>query len=164
MEEQTQKGAPGSDWRTLAGFLLLCFVVYAAGGAVTATSVSGWYQQLNRPGFTPQDWVFTPVWAAIFVMMAIAAARAWHAGPGIRALALLAFIIQLLLNLGWSVAFFGMQAIGIAALINIALLAAVTWCALLFWRRDRIAGLLMAPYVGWTGFALVLSISFWRLN
>jgi benzodiazapine receptor len=164
METTPQSGGAGSGWRSLTGFLLLCFAVYAAGGAVTATSVSGWYQQLSRPPFTPPDWVFTPVWALLFAGMAVAAARAWHAGPGLRGLAMTAFGVQLSLNLGWSVAFFGMKAPAVALAVNMALLTAILWCARLFWRRDRIAGLLMAPYAAWVGFALALSFEFWRLN
>jgi translocator protein len=153
-----------SRWRTLAVFLLLCFAVYGISGAITANTVGTWYQQLAKPPFTPPDWVFAPVWTAIFIMMAVAGARACHAAASVRGLAMLAFGLQLALNFSWTALFFGLNALFLATLANAALLAAVAWCALVFWRRDRLAGLLMAPYAAWVAFALVLTFEVWRRN
>lgn len=157
-------GVVGSRWRTLAVFLVLCFAVYGVSGAVTASSVGTWYQELAKPPFTPDDWVFAPVWAGIFILMAVAGMRAWHAAAPVRGLAMLAFGLQLALNLAWTVLFFGFNALFLATLANAALLAAVGWCALVFWRRDRLAGLLMAPYAAWVAFALVLTFEVWQRN
>ena len=49
----------------LGGFLVVCFIVAAAGGLVTATSVGTWYQELNRPPFNPPDCCSRPVWNAL---------------------------------------------------------------------------------------------------
>jgi tryptophan-rich sensory protein len=164
MDETTQSGPVGSGWRTVAGFLVLCFAAYGLSGAMTASSVGGWYQQLVKPGFNPPDWAFAPVWAILFIAMAVAGARTWHAAGPVRGLAMLAFALQLALNLAWTAVFFGLNATGGAVIVNALLLAAIAWCTLLFWRRDRIAGSLMAPYALWTAFALVLSFEIWRLN
>ena len=55
---------PGSGYRDLAGlaaFVAVCLGVMAIGGAITATTVSIWYQTLEKPAFAPPDWIFGPV-------------------------------------------------------------------------------------------------------
>jgi tryptophan-rich sensory protein len=106
--------------------------------------------------------------------MAVAAWRVWRAQAapptasedrrGQISAAMTLYAIQLALNLGWSLIFFGLHQIG-GALIEIGLLwLAILVTAVLFWRADRIAGLLMLPYLAWTGFAAVLNHAFWLLN
>jgi tryptophan-rich sensory protein len=155
----------GRNVVALAGFVALCFVVAAAGGAVTATSVGTWYAGLAKPAFNPPDWVFGPVWTALYLMIAVAGWRVWRRRSESGAwLALGAWGLQLSLNLSWSMLFFGAQMIG-AALAEIAvLLAAILITAALFWRIDRIAGALLIPYAAWVGFATVLNAALWRLN
>ena len=85
----------------LAGFLLLCFGVAALASAVTLPAVRDWYPTLRKPGFTPPDWVFGPVWTVLYALMAIAAWGAWRSvgDAAGRRLALRVFALQLLLNL-----------------------------------------------------------------
>ena len=155
----------GRNLVALAGFVALCFAVAAAGGAVTATSVETWYAGLAKPPFNPPDWVFGPVWTALYLMIAVAGWRVWRRrGESGAWLALGAWGLQLSLNLSWSMLFFGAQMIG-AALVEIAvLLAAILITAALFWRIDRIAGVLLVPYTAWVSFATVLNAALWRLN
>lgn len=149
----------------LAFFLALCFAVSALGAAVTATSVGTWYQDLAKPSFNPPDWVFAPVWTTLFAFMAIAAWRVWRR-TGLRAgrLALGVFMLQLVLNLGWSTAFFGLQRIDLALVVVVLLLLAIVVSAVLFARIDRLAGVLFVPYAAWVAFAIVLNASIWSLN
>lgn len=154
--------------RSLGGlvfFLGLCLIVSALGGIVTATSVGTWYQGLARPPFNPPDWVFAPVWSALYLLMALAAWRVWKiAGVAGARFELGMFAIQLALNLGWSVVFFGLRQPGWAFGEMIVLFAAIVATLILFWRRDRLAGGLMTPYVAWVGFALYLNGAIWWLN
>ncbi len=145
--------------------MLLCFAVAAAGGAVTATSVNDWYQTLDKPWFTPPDWLFAPVWTALYALMAVAGWRVWRKSGFIMARwPLLAFTLQLGLNFGWSVLFFGMNLIG-AALIEICvLLGAIVLTVVLFAKRDWLAGALLVPYTLWVGYASLLTASIWTLN
>ena len=150
----------------LAGFIVLCLAVGATGGAVTATSVGTWYAALEKPAFNPPDWVFAPVWTALYVMMAIGAWRVWlKAGeaPGARP-ALGLWSLQLALNLTWSFVFFGARLIGAALAEIVVLLAAIVATLVLFWRVDRAAGWLLVPYAAWVAFAAVLTAAIWRLN
>ena len=144
---------PGSA-RDIVGLIVLiavCLGVSAAGGAVTANSVGTWYQTLQKPPFNPPDWVFAPVWTTLYVLMAIAAWRVW------RLHGLTAARQALLL-------FFGLRLIG-PALVEIGLLLiAIVATAIAFWRLDRLAGWLLAPYAAWVAFATLLNAALWRLN
>lgn len=97
--------------------------------------------------------------------MAVAAWRIWRR-HGFRAgrLALLLFAVQLVLNLVWSFLFFGFQWIGGALAEILVLLGAILVTMLAFWRLDRVAGALFAPYAAWVAFATVLNAAIWRLN
>jgi len=149
----------------LAAFVGGCLAVSAIGGAITAGSVGTWYPTLVKPSFTPPDWLFPPVWTALFVLMGVAAWRVWRqAGWTKGRPALAAFALQLLLNLGWSLLFFGMQWVGAALAEILALLAAILWTAARFARIDRAAALLLAPYALWVGFAAVLTAAIWLNN
>lgn len=153
------------DTLALLGFVALCLAVAAIGGAVTSTSVGTWYAGLAKPAFNPPNWLFGPVWTALYLMMAFAAWWVWRArGEEDAQAALGAWALQLALNLGWSFLFFGARRIG-AALIEIPLLLAAILATLaLFWRIDRTAGWLLVPYAAWVGFATVLNAALWRLN
>lgn len=149
----------------LVAFIALCFAVSVAGGLITATSVGTWYQTLNKPPFNPPDWVFAPVWTTLYALMAIAAWRVWRRvrhGEGRGALVV--FAAQLALNLVWSFLFFGLQRIDLATVQIFVLLVAVATTAVMFWRVDRTAGVLLLPYVLWVGYASVLNVSLWMLN
>lgn len=153
------------DLAGLAGFLLLSLAVSALGGLATATSVATWYPTLAKPPFNPPDWIFAPVWTTLYVLMAFAAWRIWRMPASKRrSQALVAYLIQLALNVVWSVLFFSCQAIGMALAEIIVLLAATIVTLVLFWRLNRLAGVLLLPYPVWVAFATVLNVSLWMLN
>jgi tryptophan-rich sensory protein len=146
----------------LGGFILLCLVVAAIGGAVTATSIGDWYTGLAKPDFNPPNGVFGPVWTILYLMIAFAGWRIWRRPGGGAALAL--WSLQLALNLLWSILFFGLHLIGWALVDILALLAAIIATAWAAARVDRLAAWLLGPYLLWVAFAAVLTASIWRLN
>jgi len=153
------------DLLGLLAFLAGCLVVSGLGGAVTATSVDGWYPTLAKPAFTPPDVLFPPVWTALFVLMAVAGWRVWRRPESeARTVALNWFGGQLVLNLMWSVIFFGLQAPGWALLEIGALLAAIGATLRAFLRLDGWAAAAFAPYLLWVVFAAVLNGAIWWLN
>ena len=159
------------DYAGLAVFIAINAAVSALGGWATSASVGTWYQGLEKPTFNPPDWIFAPVWSALYLMIAIAGWRVWRRGAegasGARRevrLALMAYAVQLALNLTWSFVFFGARLIGPALAVIVALLAAILANAFLFWRIDRVAGALLVPYAAWVSFATVLNAALWRLN
>ena len=143
----------------------LCLAVGALGGWVTADSVKTWYTTINKPSFTPPNWVFGPVWTVLYVLMGVAAWRVWcKARPDQLRVPLALFAVQLALNLAWSVVFFGAHRIGGAVVVIVGLEAAILATMVAFRRIDGLAALLLVPYALWVAFAAVLNVAVWKSN
>jgi benzodiazapine receptor len=147
---------------TLLGFIAICLAAGALGAAITAPAIPTWYAGLAKPSFNPPDWLFGPVWTALYLMMAVAAWLVWRRGAA-RA-ALLLFALQLVLNSAWSLLFFGIHRVDLALIDIVVLLAAIVATSLAFRRASTIAALLFVPYIAWVSFAMALNIAIWRLN
>jgi tryptophan-rich sensory protein len=153
------------DWIALALFLALCLGVGAVGSAIVQTSIATWYADLVKPSFNPPNEVFPVVWTVLYAMMAVAAWRIWRtADPETRRWPLTLFALQLAINLGWTVVFFGLQKIDSALAAIVVLDVGVTVTTLAFRTLDRAAARLMMPYLAWVLFATLLNVSIWRLN
>ena len=149
----------------LAGWLLLTFAAAAIGNLATATNVGAWYHQIARPTWTPPDWIFGPVWTALYLMMAIAAWLVWRpAGFAAARWPLGLFLVQLVLNSLWSVLFFGLQRPDLAAAEIVLLWLAIFATLIAFWKRSNAAGWLLGPYLAWVTFAALLNFEIARLN
>jgi translocator protein len=153
----------------LAALIAVLPVVAASliGSAVTVPQIPGWYAGLAKPSFNPPNWLFAPVWTVLFALMALAAFRLWRlpAGTAGRAQTLLAYHVQLALNMLWSCAFFGLNS-PLAGLVVISLLlAAMIWTMRRFaGLGDRLSVALFVPYLAWASFAGLLNASIWWLN
>jgi tryptophan-rich sensory protein len=152
-------------WLMLAAFLLASFVAAAIGGYATAESVKTWYPLLNKPAWNPPAWVFGPAWTLLYTLMSIAAWRVWRHQdqPGTKS-ALTLFFIQLVLNAGWSLVFFGLHQPGWAMVVILALWLILLSLQRAFWRIDRLAAWLWLPYLLWVSFATTLNAAIWWLN
>ena len=149
----------------LAVFILVCFAAAGLGGIVTTPNIPTWYAGLAKPAWTPPDWIFGPVWALRYLMMATSAWIVWRqTGLAGAKLPLTVFAIQLALNSLWSVLFFGLQSPGAAAVEIVLLWAAILATLIAFWKRSNLAGVLLVPYLAWVSFASVLNFTIWRLN
>ena len=145
--------------------LALCFGAAAIGSLFTGPAVSTWYQQIRRPSYAPPNWLFGPIWTALYAMMAIAAWLVWRKGDAAsRTLPLSLFAVQLALNTAWSPIFFGLRSFGGALVAIVALWLAILATLVAFLRVSVPAGVLLVPYLGWVSFAAVLNFSIWRLN
>ena len=165
MSSKRSEIGTGRDILALVLLVGLCLGVGGLGGAVTAESVTTWYATLNKPSFNPPNWIFGPVWTALYILMGVAAWRVWRAADRDTARGPLAvFALQLAVNLGWSVAFFGLRNPGLAVVVILALDLLVLVTALMFRRIDRLAAWLLVPYLAWISFATLLNVTIWRIN
>ncbi len=139
-------------------------VVGALGGAVTAPEISTWYRQLDRPRWQPPDAAFAPVWTTLYLLMGVAVVLARRADPGRTPRTEVVFGLQLALNLGWSVAFFGRRDPAAALVVILLLWASIVACIEEFWGTRRLAAALLVPYLGWVTFATLLNADIWRRN
>lgn len=154
-------------WRQRAGLILWLALAYAAAavGAVASVSAGAFYAELIRPAWAPPAWLFGPVWTALYALMGVAAWLVWRSKgfTGARG-PLLLFIAQLAANALWSWLFFAWRQ-GAVALFEVLLLwGLIVATALMFWRVNKVAALLLLPYLGWVTFASALTLSLWQLN
>jgi tryptophan-rich sensory protein len=159
------KPSPVTAVTALIVSILLCFAAAGIGSAFTSMSVGTWYRQLAKPQWAPPNWVFGPVWTALYLSMAVAAWLVWrrYGSRGARG-PLLLFAAQLVLNAAWSGLFFGLRNPALAFAEILFLLGAVAATALAFGRCSPLAGLLLIPYLLWGMFATALNFAIWRLN
>jgi len=156
---------PKRQWIGLIVFVVLCFTAAWLGSSVTTPKIGSWYASLTKPSFNPPNWIFGPVWSALYLSMAVAAwlvwrQKGWNDAKGPLSL----FGIQLGLNIGWSWIFFGMENPAFAFVEILLLWAVITATMLAFWRRSLFAGMLFVPYIAWVTFAAVLNCAIWHLN
>ena len=137
----------------------------AATGALASSGASAFYAQLARPAWAPPGWLFAPVWSTLYALMSLSAWLVWRARgfSGART-ALKLFIVQLVVNAGWSWLFFVWRQGGLAFADALLL-----WCLILatlvaFWRISVLAAVLLVPYLAWVTFASALTWTVWRLN
>ena len=137
----------------------------AAGGvgAIASVNADAFYAQLSRPSWAPPAWIFGPVWSTLYVLMGVAAWLVWRA-PGRTKVALGLFGAQLVANALWSWLFFAWHQGALAAVEVLVLLVLIVATIAAFWPISRPAALLLVPYVGWVGFAAVLTWQVWLSN
>jgi translocator protein len=142
------------------------FLGYLA-GLITQTSVNTWYPTLNKPVFTPPNWLFPVAWGLLYFLMGIAAGLVWdrvdmdpdNAKKGLRF-----FAIQFALNLAWSFLFFYLKNPLLAFIEIIILWLMIYETYVVFRKVGKIPAWLMIPYLLWVTYALVLNGAIWWLN
>lgn len=163
MTSQTMNNKP----QQIIGLVVWFIVSFAASvvGAIASINAQSFYVGLNQPIWAPPAWLFGPVWTMLYAMMAVAAWLVWRRG-GFKAnqSALSLFLLQLILNGLWSWMFFAWN-LGAGSFVNIFILwAAIFITLIMFWHRDKLAGVLLVPYLLWVSFASALNYTVWQLN
>jgi len=157
--ETTDFKTPKS-WLTLAVFLL---IVIGIGGLIGASTAPGeWYATLQKPPFNPPNWVFGPVWFALYVLIAVAGWRTFLADA--TGLGMKLWGAQMLLNWAWSPTWFTLQLVWPAFAIIVCLLAVILAFIANRWQPDRLTAWLFMPYAAWVAFASLLNFSIGVLN
>ncbi|MBF0504586.1 MAG: tryptophan-rich sensory protein [Candidatus Omnitrophica bacterium] len=150
---------------SLIVFIILSFSAAALGVVFTNHSLKTWYLTIKKPSWNPPNKVFAPVWSVLYMMMALAGWMVWGRinFKGLS-LPMVFFFVQLILNAGWSMVFFGFRRPDIALLEIIFLWVFIILTTVSFWIVYWVAGVLFLPYLLWVSFALVLNHAIWRLN
>jgi tryptophan-rich sensory protein len=151
----------------LIGFIVISEVAGVVGSFFTTPAITSWYSTLEKPLFNPPNWVFAPVWTILFLLMGIAAYLVYtkvEIIEPIRKSAISMFSLQLVLNILWSILFFGQHSTFFALLEIIILWVAILYTIILFFRISKTAGWIMLPYILWVTFATYLNFQLWFLN
>lgn len=144
--------------------IAICLFAGVLGSVFTTPAIPGWYATLIKPSFAPPNWLFAPVWTTLFIMMGISLFLIWQKEDVKVKNALYIFGAQLIFNVLWSAAFFGLRS-PLAGLIEICILWILILLTIMkFMEISRTAGLLLIPYIFWVSFAAVINFFIWRLN
>jgi translocator protein len=145
--------------------VLLPLGLGAIAGMFTAQAVPEWYASLNKPSFSPPNWIFGPVWTSLYILLGISFFLIWKQDAGkLRNLAILVFMMQLVLNFGWSFIFFYFNLIGFALIEIVVLWMSIVLMIILFYQIKPLAAYLNIPYLVWVTFASILNAAYFFLN
>ena len=146
--------------------IFICYLASLVGSLFTMPALDAWYLGLAKPDLTPPDWVFGPVWFVLFTFMGIALFLVWSKKEEneVVPVALGIFAAQLLLNVLWSLMFFGLQSPAVGFVVIVALWFMILFTILFFYRISRFAGLVLVPYILWVSFAMYLNFWIYWLN
>lgn len=149
----------------LLASIILPLSLGAIAGMFSSQSVPEWFATLNRPSFNPPSWIFGPVWTTLYILMGISLFLIWKQNVSKeRNQAMMVFLIQLLLNFGWSFIFFYFNMIGLALVEIILLWINIVIMLVLFYRIKPMAAYINIPYLLWVTFATILNASYYFLN
>lgn len=153
------------DWKTYAIGIILTEAVGMLAGWLTREGTELYKTAIEKPPLSPPAIVFPIVWAILFALMGIGAARVWLAPKSReRSTALNLYIVQLAVNFFWSLIFFNAQAFGFAFFWLLLLWVLILLMIAAFRKVDPLAALLQIPYLIWVSFAAYLNLGVWLLN
>jgi tryptophan-rich sensory protein len=144
-------------------FFIITFSASFIGSLITISFKDPWYSQLVKSNLNPPDWIFAPVWTALYLMMTLAIWFFWHSKNRNLSTVYLYFI-HILLNTTWSIVFFGLHQILLALFVLIGLILMIIILMLRFKRVNIVSYYLMIPYLLWCCFALFLNFNLLILN
>ncbi len=151
--------APRASWQVYAVFFAVTTLAASVGGLIGPGT---WYATLQKPTWTPPNGLFAPVWTLLYIMIAIAGARAWRAGSGVFTIGL--WGLQLVLNAAWTWLFFGLHRPDLALIDIVALLIVIALFAGSVRRTSPASAVLVVPYLAWVSYATALNFAIWRMN
>lgn len=161
------------NYKRLSISLILPQLAGIIGSFFTISAIPLWYTTLNKPSFSPPNWVFGPAWILLYILMGISVYLVWNkysqtpnenSKKKYLRTSLQFFWIHLFFNAIWSLIFFGLQNPALA-FINIMII----WLMIIilikrFWKINKWSSYLLIPYLLWVSFASVLNLSIWFLN
>ncbi|MDO8583172.1 MAG: TspO/MBR family protein [bacterium] len=152
------------DWRKLIFSVGICLLVGFGGSIFTASAIPTWYATLNKPVFSPPNYLFAPVWTTLYILMGLSLYLVWVSKSKLKSHAMNLFWIQLTLNFSWSLVFFGLHNPVLAFVDILALWVFIFLTIKAFLPISKNSGYLLYPYLAWVSFATVLNFSILLLN
>ncbi len=153
------------SWKPYVLWIIFTEAVGGLSGWLTRDGTKIYKATVEKPPLSPPAIVFPIVWAVLFALMGIGAARIYMVPDShIRSRSLWLFLVQLGFNFFWSIIFFNVQSFGFAFVWLITLWVLILWMTLSFRKIDRMAAWLQIPYLIWAAFAAYLNLGVWVLN
>lgn len=136
----------------------------AIGALFTVKAIPTWYATLNKPFFSPPNYLFGPVWLILYLMMGIALYLNWIKKTKQAKFNVRLFFIHLFFNAIWTPIFFGAKNLFLALIIILIIWALIVMMIFKFWKVNKVSSLLLIPYLVWVSFASLLNYFVWKLN
>lgn len=146
--------------------IVIVFLAGTVGTLYTLKEITTWYVTLVKPSWTPPNWAFGPIWTTLYVLIGISLYLVWKQGLDrieVR-IALLVFVVQLILNVVWSLVFFGTHNIFGGLVLVILLWISILANIIVFYHISKPGGLILIPYLIWVTIASYLNYSVFVLN
>ena len=143
-------------------FLIFLAATFAAAATGAMFPTGEWYKSLNKPTWTPPDWVFPVAWTSIYLLISFAGARVAVLEGNAYAMAF--WGLQIAFNTLWTPVFFGLRHLKGSLPIMAGLWIAVLGCTITHFQLDTWAGLAFVPYLVWVSVAAALNMAMVRLN
>jgi len=150
-------------WISYAILAVALCIVGGIGGK--ATDVGPWYRNLSKPSWNPPDWVFPVVWTTIYLLIIVSVGGAWNVAEASDKSGLFWLVsINLVLNVLWSVIFFGMRKPLWALFEVLFLWLSIVALMVVLAGISSLYAWLLSPYLVWVTIAMMLNLSIVRLN
>lgn len=147
------------DWFTFFILLAACAAAATTGGMF---SPGAWYDALDKPSWTPPNWLFPVAWTTLYLLMSGAGALVVNL-PG-AGVVLALWALQIALNTLWTPIFFGLRHMKAGLVVIVLMWIAVCATMIGLFQLSNVAGLMFAPYLLWVTVAAALNYSVWRRN
>jgi tryptophan-rich sensory protein len=137
------------------------------GSVFTGVGISsGWYSGLLKPDWTPPGNVIGAFWTVIFVLTTVSILIVWNrcAHDSRFRHVMWAFVLNGILNAGWSYIFFVRNWMGWGVLVAVMMWLSVIELMVSLWPLKKTSSLLLLPYACWLIVASVLNFLVWRMN
>lgn len=156
--------------------ILICSLAFVGLGSLSGLSSMGdfqeWYSELNKPAFTPPNWLFGPAWTVLYILMGGSLGIIWQIVTVSRypivirfaKRGIVIFLIHFLFNLAWTPIFFGWHKTGLALAVIFIILAFIVILIRHFFRLDRVSAFLLVPYLAWVTYATLLNLAIVIMN
>ena len=129
-------------------------------------NAQNWYQNLIQPDWAPPAWLFGPVWAALYTVIAVSFGYVfWRVyQQTIPKLVAIPFVLNLIFNAAFSPIQFQLQNNLLASIDILLVLGTLIWAMVVVWPYAKWVALVNIPYLAWVSFATVLQITITVLN
>ncbi len=156
MRKQKAKNKPKyCDIKVVIASFLAVFATALIGSLFTDTT--GWYESI-KPAITPPNFIFPIAWTILFILIGVSIYLSWtNAAKNEKAGIAAFFSINLILNILWSVFFFGMKNPSLSFADIILLWFSIIFLIKTTWKISRLSAWLLLPYALWVSFAALLN-------
>ena len=139
--------------------LFIIIVITLTTSFLSMSKIDTWYVNLKKSSLTPPGYMFSIFWIMLYILMSISI---WFILASLQkeelfSLPIILFVIQLILNFMWSPLFFKYHLIYESLFLLFVIWIIVLIIIYLFYSINKIASILLIPYIIWLSFALYLN-------